>query len=132
MHKARISSEKSFGYMVGLVFLALAASKFFRHQPLGLLYAALGIAFISSAKVKPDLLSAPNIIWFKFGQLLNKVISPIVMGCLFFFVFTPFALIARVFFGADFLKLKVDPNAPTYWIERNTSSTSAGSFKTQF
>jgi len=58
-----------------------------------------------------------NKIWFKFGILLGKIISPFVMGIIFFFVVTPIGLLMKVF-NKDLLNLKFNKNK-SYWIEKN-------------
>jgi hypothetical protein len=70
-----------------------------------------------------------NRAWFKLGLLLNKIVSPIVMGFLFFGVVTPFAWFLR---GKDLLSLKLKPEAETYWIDREPPGPARGSLTKQF
>ena len=63
------------------------------------------------------LLTPLNILWFKFGLLLGKIVSPLVMGIIFFFVVTPIAILMRIF-KKDLLKLKYNSKS-SYWIEKN-------------
>ncbi len=51
--------------------------------------------------------------WMRFGLLLNRVISPLVLGVVFFLVITPVALVMRVA-GRDMMTRKLDPNATSY------------------
>jgi hypothetical protein len=67
----------------------------------------------------------------RFGLLLGRLVSPIVVGVLFFVVFTPFGLVMRAF-GYDPLRLKADPRASTYWIERSPPGPAPESMKDQF
>ena len=59
-----------------------------------------------------------NKLWFKFGVILGKIISPIIMGTIFFLVVTPIGLIMKVL-GKDLLRLKYNKKDNTYWIEKN-------------
>ena len=63
------------------------------------------------------ILSPLNLLWFKFGILLGKIVSPIVMGVIFFLVVTPISIILKIF-GKDILNLKFNNNK-TYWIEKD-------------
>jgi hypothetical protein len=73
--------------------------------------------FFFFAWVRPAALKLLNLIWFKFGLILHKVINPVVMVLVFFGTVLPTGLIMRAL-GKDPLRLKRQPNAKTYWIER--------------
>ncbi len=90
---------------------------------------ALGIAFI--AMIAPRLLHPLNIVWCRFGHLLHMVITPLIMGVIFFLVFTPLSLVFRVF-GRDALSCELDPDAATYWVERPPSEPAPDSMRNQF
>ena len=79
----------------------------------------------------PGLLRPLNLIWLKFGLVLHKIVNPIVMGLLFFVVFTPMGFIIRLA-GKDLLKLKRDATAPSYWSPRQDSGGPEASMKNQF
>ena len=87
-------------------------------------FAALG--FLAPAALKPL-----NRAWFKFGLLLNRVVSPIVMGIVFFLTVTPIGLIMRAR-GNDLLSQKMDPEADSYWIEIDEETNAQSSMKRQF
>ena len=74
------------------------------------------------------LLSPLNKIWFKFGILLGSIVSPIVMGVVFFVVVTPVGMVMR-FLNKDLLKLKMHKNIDSYWINRNKEKST---MKNQF
>jgi hypothetical protein len=67
--------------------------------------------------LKSKILTPLNKLWFKFGIFLGKIVSPLVMGVIFFFVVTPIGLIMRLF-GKDLLNLKYNLNK-SYWIEKS-------------
>ena len=70
-------------------------------------------------------------IWTKFGVLLYTIVSPVVLGFLFYVTVTPIALLMRVL-GKDPLRLRRDPDAASYWIDRTPPGPSPESMKNQF
>ena len=76
-------------------------------------------------------LSPLNKVWTKFGQLLQKVISPVVLGVMYYLILTPFGLAMRVM-GKDLLSLKLDKAATSYWIQRSPPGPSPESMKNQY
>ena len=81
--------------------------------------------------IAPRLLRPLNLIWFKFGLLLHKIVNPIIMGLLFVFTIIPMALVFRLI-GKDPLDRKFDPDSDTYWIRREPSGPAPESMKNQF
>jgi hypothetical protein len=90
----------------------------------------ISIVFGLSALIAPEALTALNKSWFRFGQLLGRFSSPIVLGVIFFAILTPIAAVTRLF-GRDELLLKRRV-VGSYWIGRNSSNLTAESFKKQF
>ena len=76
----------------------------------------LSLIFLVLGLLDSKILTPLNKIWFKFGILLGRIISPIIMGIIFFFVVTPIGLIMRIL-GKDLLNLRYNNNK-TYWIEK--------------
>ena len=91
----------------------------------------LCVLFGALALTAPRLLGPPNRIWFVFGLALHKIVSPLVMGLLFFLTVTPTGLLMRVF-GKKPLQLDFDREAASYWIEREPPGPPPGSMKRQF
>ena len=77
----------------------------------------IAIIFLILGLLNSEFLTPLNKIWFKFGIFLGKIISPVIMGIIFFLVVTPIGLIMRLL-GKDVLNLKYN-NKKTYWIEKN-------------
>ena len=75
----------------------------------------LSLIFLIITIIRPNLFTNLNRLWIKFGMLLGKIISPIVMGLVFFFVVTPIGILVRIF-KKDVMSLKI--GAPSYWINR--------------
>ena len=86
----------------------------------------ISLVFLILGILNSNLLKPFNIIWFKFGIFLGSIVSPLVMGLVFFIVVTPTGFIMR-FFGKDLLKLKKNKNN-TYWIEKNYKSNMKDQF----
>ncbi len=127
----RVSSDRSFGIVMAVVFTIIGVWPLLSEGPprwWALIVAALfcGLAFL-----RPALLAPLNRLWFRFGLLLNKITSPLIMGLLFYGVITPYAYILR-WLGKDLLCLRFDPSAESYWIERKPPGPAPESIKRQF
>lgn len=93
---------------------------------------AVAVAFALVSLVAARLLHPLNIAWMWFGGVLNRIVSPVVLGVIFFVVFTPVALFFKVR-GRDSLSRKFDPSLPTYWLQREPPGPDAErSFPRQF
>jgi hypothetical protein len=88
-----------------------------------------GVLFIS-AMLKPRTLRSLNRNWMLFGLILGKIVSPIVMGFIFFAIFSPIAIIMRIF-KRDELRLRMQSRL-THWKMKDHSSKAADDFKNQF
>lgn len=128
----QLPSNKKFGLLFFGIFLAMALyaySKNVATLTVGLLL-LLSSAFLISSFFYQALLNPLNKAWFMLGLALGKIVSPIVLGIIFFGLITPIALIARLL-GRDELKLK-RPKKSSYWSEPIGSNSDADSFKNQF
>jgi hypothetical protein len=112
----KISSNRSFGIVFSIVFLLVAIWPILNEGQLRIWSIVLSAIFISLGLVNSKLLTPLNIIWFKFGIFLGKIVSPLIMAIIFFIVVTPIALIMKIF-KKDLLNLKFNKNS-TYWIEK--------------
>jgi hypothetical protein len=92
---------------------------------------ALGAVFLVLAFLAPALLGPLNRLWTRFGLLLHRIVSPIVLGIMFFLVITPIAWLMRLF-GKRPLRLGFDRAAGTYWIERRPPGPPPQSLGDQF
>ena len=113
----KIGSNKSFGVVFFLVFLLISLYPLINDGNLRIWSFVISIIFLILGILNSKILNPLNKIWFKFGLLLGKIISPIVMGIIFFIVVTPTGLILRLF-QKDVLNLKYNNNN-TYWIEKS-------------
>ena len=111
------SSNRSFGIVFFIVFLLIAIYPLLKNDELRTWSIIISLIFLILGILDSKLLSPLNRIWFKFGILLGKIISPLIMGIIFFIVVTPTAIIMKIL-GKDILNLKYN-NKKTYWIEKN-------------
>lgn len=125
------SSERSFGIVFTVVFAAIGAFQVWHGVLWGLAWFAAAALVLLVALVRPELLAPFNRLWYRFGLLLHKIVSPIILGILFFLVVTPTGLLQRAL-GKDLLRLKRDPGAASYWIERDTPGPLPETMKNQF
>jgi|TARA_Y100000996_G_C22512169_1_gene638866 hypothetical protein len=125
-----IPSNKKFGYFFTLVFIIIAGY-FYANKSLNLAYifGIISAIFFIITIFKADLLLFLNKLWIRFGLLLGMIISPFVLGILFFVFFTPMAILMKLY-GRDELRLKFKKNI-TYWILRD-NQIMPDSFKNQF
>ena len=112
----KIGSNKSFGIVFFIVFLLIAIYPLINNGELRIWSLVVAIIFFILGLVNSKVLTPLNKLWFKFGLLLGKIVSPLIMGIIFFLVVTPTAFIMRII-GKDLLNLKFN-NKKTYWIEK--------------
>ena len=127
-----LPSNRSFGLLFTIVFLLVAGYSWFEQLTRAWVYFWLALSglFLFLTFMAPGILLPLNKAWYRLGLLMGKVVSPIVLGILFFIVITPVAIVTRLF-GRDVLMLrKRDVNS--YWIERNPPGPQPESFKEQF
>jgi len=115
--KLRIGTNRSFGIVFSIFFLIISLWPLKSGNELNLFLLLISAIFLLLGLTNSKLLSPLNIIWFKFGLFLGKMVSPVVMGIIFFFVFTPTSLILKIF-RKDVLNLKKN-NDNSYWIEKS-------------
>tara|TARA_B110000305_G_C18923635_1_gene396248 strand:+ start:15 stop:407 length:393 start_codon:yes stop_codon:yes gene_type:complete len=112
----KIGSNRSFGLVFFAFFLIIAIYPLTTGGNLKYWSIILSLVFLILGLLKSSILSPLNKLWFKFGLLLGSIISPIVMGIVFFIVITPISLIMKIL-GKDLLNLDKNKNN-TYWIEK--------------
>ena len=112
----KMSSNRSFGIVFCIFFLLVALYPLIHDESIRFWSLFISIIFLILGLLKSKFLNPLNKIWFKFGIFIGKIISPIIMGLVFFFVVTPTGLIMRAL-GKDLLKLNYDNNK-SYWINK--------------
>ena len=116
MDDIKISSNRSFGIVFFIVFLLIALYPLTYSQDIRNWSVIISIIFLVLGLFNSKILTPLNRLWFKFGIFLGKIISPIIMGIIFFLVVTPIGLLMRLL-GKDLINLKYNNNK-SYWIEK--------------
>ena len=117
MDDIKINSNRSFGIVFFVVFILVALYPLIYSGEIRIWSIVLSLIFLTLGLLNSKILTPLNKIWFKFGIILGKIISPIIMGVIFFLVVTPIGLLMRLL-GKDLLNLKYNKNK-SYWIEKN-------------
>ena len=113
----KIGSNRSFGIVFFIVFLIISIYPILNNENVRIWALIISFIFLILGLLNSKLLNPLNKIWFKFGLFLGKIISPVIMGVIFFFVVTPIALLMKLL-QKDLLNLKFNKNK-TYWIEKS-------------
>ena len=119
----KISSNRSFGFLFFVVFFVISLWPLKSQGDLRLWAFILSLVFLVLGVLNSRFLTPLNKLWFKFGILFSSIISPIVMGAVFFIVVTPTGIIMR-FLGKDLLRINKNKPVSTYWINRDKQKNS--------
>ena len=118
----KMSSNRSFGLLFFIVFLAISLWPLISQGDLRLWAFILALIFFILGILNSKFLTPLNKLWMKFGIFLGSIISPFVMGVVFFMVVTPIGLIMR-FLGKDLLRISKSEFVSTYWISREKQNS---------
>ena len=113
MDEIKISSNRSFG----IVFLLIAIYPILSGNDIRIWSLLISFVFLILGLINSKILTPLNKLWFKFGLLLGRFISPLIMGIIFFVVVTPIGIIMRLL-NKDLLNLKYNKKE-TYWINKS-------------
>lgn len=127
----KTSSDRFFGLLFFVVFLLIALLPLLKDKPVHSLPLGIALAFLAVALVVPRWLAPLNRLWMKFGELLHCIVSPVILGIMFFGVITPVGFLLRLA-GKDLLRTKFDRDADSYWIRREPPGPESSSMKRQF
>ena len=127
MDSVKIGSNRSFGIVFFIVFLLIAIYPLINQGEIRAWSVLISLLFLILGIINSKILTPLNKAWFKFGIFLGKIISPIIMGVIFFLVVTPIAFLMRML-NKDLLNLKFSKNN-SYWIEKTDPKSS---MKNQF
>ena len=127
MKKKSINSNKSFGILFFVVFFLYGIWPILSSNEIRIWSLSMGIIFLILGLLNSKLLTPFHNLWLKFGTLLGRIVSPIVMFLVYFVFITPLAVIIRLF-RKDLLRKKFN-KSPSYWIKREKN---IGTMKKQF
>ena len=114
----KISSNKSFGLVFFVIFIIIALWPLLNNGNIRIWSIIVSIIFLILGLLNSKILTPFNKLWMRLGALLGIIVSPIVMGIVYFGVVTPIGIIMRLF-GKDVLNLKMDKNKNTYWLPKD-------------
>jgi predicted membrane metal-binding protein len=127
----QVPSDKSFGFTFAVVFSLVGGWLWWKSSRWGLPLLATGGGFALVAVLLPRILRPLNIAWAYVGLVLNMIVSPIIMGLIYFVVFTPVSLFFRIT-GRDSLNRRFDRKLTSYWLERTPPGPDGASLPRQF
>ncbi len=130
-HEVKVSSEKSFGLVMGGFILIVALWPLLNGQSPRFWAVLASVVFFVLAFAKPSLLAPLNYVWSRFGLLIQKITKPIILLVMYVVTIIPFGIVIRAL-GKDPLRLRFDSEAPTYWIKRDPVGPKPESLRNQF
>jgi len=129
--KSRKKDLRKFGITVGLVFAMLGALLLWRQKPYYHWLLISAAALLVPGLLVPVVLKPIHKLWMTIAIVLGWIVTRIILTILFYLVVTPVGLLGRLF-GNDFLHLKFDKNAETYWIPRKKTEFVKEAYEKQF
>ena len=111
------TQNRSFGLLFFIVLLAFALWPLTKKGEINLYLISIALIFLILGLLNSKILTPLNKSWIKLGELLGRIIAPIVMGVVYFIILTPISLLVRLF-GKDLIGMKFKNNSKTYWIKR--------------
>jgi hypothetical protein len=129
--KNQLPSNKKFGLFFSGIFVLIAAYAYLKFRIEFAVFALItSTLFAIAAFLTPQILTPLNSLWSSLGWQLGKIVSPIVLGLIFFVLITPVSLVTRLF-GRDELKIK-KRTVESYWVDRSAPGPTSESFKNQY
>ena len=122
MNNIKAGSVKSFGIVFFFVFIIIALYPLLNDHEIRVWSLIIGFIFLILGLINSPLLKPLNLIWFKFGLFLGKLIAPIIMGIVYFIVVFPTFLLLKLF-KRNYLNIKYERNMSSYWINVKDKST---------
>lgn len=127
-----LPSNKKFGYFFSIIFFLVGAFLYLSNdKEFAFIFLSFFVLTLFLTLFFPSLLTKPNQYWFYFGILLGRIVSPIVLGIIFFVLLTPIALFLKFRSRDELMLKKTSFTGKTYWIDRSVSLED-GSFEDQF
>jgi hypothetical protein len=127
----RLPTNRSFGWTFSVIFLVVGVYGLWRSGPAMSWLLALAAVTAAVTLSREDWLTPLNRAWMRLGELLGRVVSPVVLGLIFFGVFTPVGALMRLC-GRDAMARRFAPELKTYWIERDPPGPADDSYRNMF
>ena len=116
MDELKKSSNRSFGIVFFIVFLIFSLWPILKGNDLKIEFLFIALFFLLLGLINSSILTPLNILWIKFGFFLGNIVSPVVMGIIYFGLITPISFLLKIF-NKDVLSLKKN-TLKTYWKKR--------------
>ena len=129
--KVQVGSSRAFGFVFAGAFLIIGVMPIRHGGDVRVWALVVSALFLLVSLIAPRLLQPLNIVWFRVGLLLHKVVNPILMMLIFIISVVPIGLLLKAL-GKDPLHLKKDPHTKSYWISRTPIGPEPGSMSRQF
>jgi hypothetical protein len=127
----KVGSARSFAIVFCLAFAVIGLLPLIGGDPMRIWALAVSAVFLFFTFFYTEVLQPLNVLWFRLGMLLSRIVNPLIMFLIYAVAIVPFGIAARVF-GKDLLKLKMDPNVKSYWVDREPPGPAPESIKQQF
>lgn len=124
-------SDRAFGVQMSVILGLISAFGLWRHTSWWPWTGTAAALLLAAGLLYAPALAPLKLAWFKFGELLHKIVNPIVMGILFFVTVMPIGLLLRGA-GKDLLRLRREPEADSYWISRQPPGPAPDTMRDQF
>jgi hypothetical protein len=131
IEELHLSSDRSFGVVVSIFFALVAVLPLLSGATMRYWALAPTLLFGLFAIINPSALHRANIVWARFGMLIQRIINPVILAILFYAVLVPFGMVVRMC-RKDLLQLNFNPQADSYWIRPEKSETPTSSMVNQF
>jgi len=115
-------NNKSFGIVFFIFFLILSLLPLFKNDQVNFYFLAIAIVFLVLGLLNAKILTPLNKYWVKFGDILGKFVSPIIMLLIYFFTVFPVNLLLRLF-NKDVMYLKLHKKNKSYWIKKEVNDS---------
>lgn len=131
MKRAKTPSNRSFGFLFTVVFALWGAWWWWRARPSAPYLLAIAVVFALVTLLRADWLAPLNRAWMRLAELLNRIVSPVVLGVLYYGLVTPYGTIMRLL-GRDPMHRRFEAQARSYWIPRQPPGPPPDSLSNQF
>ena len=123
--------DRQFGVVFAIVFGLIGVLPLLSGRPVRWWSVVVAVGFLGCAVTAPGVLAPLNRVWLLVGLFLHRVMTPLVLGLVFFSTVLPIGLVFRAL-GKDPLRLKFDPDATTYWIARRPHGPAGHTMSNQY
>jgi hypothetical protein len=127
----KTASDRGFGFVLAGFLSLMGALGLWRHTERWPIWLGSAAVVLVLALAAPKVLAPFNLVWAKFGLLLHSIVSPIMLGVIFYLCIVPIGFLMRLS-GKDPLRLRYEPEADSYWLKRVPPGPQPQSFKNQF